>query len=471
MVTPMPMRVRALPSGRAVVVGDDGRFFEAGAGYVERLANASLTCRDTDFLVEEGFADDGNTFRRLVHDWRVAKRRAAPTTLDYLILVPTLRCNLACGYCQVSRVNASQAGFDWTEETLAAVLGLIDGLMTTTIKIEFQGGEPTLRPDLIRSVMRRCERFAERQFVICTNLSRLDDELLSILDDPHVVVSTSLDGDDETHERQRTRSGGTQASFTANLAAVIERYGVGKVSALPTVDPERPPEPDTLIDAYASRGLRDIFLRPITYHGFARKRHAAAVDPGVAWRAYYERFIRRIIERNWADREVFLTESYLAVCLARIMRPGVDRHVDLREPNPVGVDYVVVDHDGRVYPTDEARMLTRSRVIDLSIGTVADGWDTEARRAMHAHSTNADDPDCKRCAYQPFCGRDLIDDIARYGTIDRPRHETEFCRRHTHAFDLAFELLLSDDPADAYSVSRWLGGHGAIDRLVAVAPS
>ena len=136
--------------------------------------------------------------------------------------------------------------------------------------------------------------------------------------------------------------------------------------------------------------------------------------------------------------------------------PGADRHVDLRNPNPLGLDYIVVDHDGIVYPTDEARMLSRSGVIDLAIGDVFEGWETEARAQLNAASTNQFDPACQRCAFQPFCGRDLVDDIARYGRVDMPRPETEFCRKHRHLFDLIFRLIYEDDPAVRWSLSRWL---------------
>jgi radical SAM protein with 4Fe4S-binding SPASM domain len=151
-----------------------------------------------------------------------------------------------------------------------------------------------------------------------------------------------------------------------------------------------------------------------------------------------------------------LDESYLSLCLRRILQPGRDRHVDLRNPNPVGSDYVVIDYDGTVYPTDEARMLTRSGIVDLAIGHVSSGWDTERRDALNTHSTNQWDPACERCAYQPFCGRDVIDDLARYGRIDIPRLETEFCRRHLHIFDFIFSLIYSEDEAALYSLRRWL---------------
>jgi radical SAM protein with 4Fe4S-binding SPASM domain len=313
-----------------------------------------------------------------------------------------------------------------------------------------------LRPDLIRVIIDRARRFEERQFVICTNLQSIGPDILSLFDEPDVFISTSLDGEFETHLRNRTSDADTTNEFRRNLAMVVERYGPHKISALPTIDPERPPAPDALIDAYLEFGLESIFLRPINYQGFARKHHASSREQDIAWRAYHERFVLRLIERNWEDRSVVLEESYFSICLRRIFQPGADRHVDLRNPNPLGYDYVVIDYDGQVYPTDEARMLSRSGVIDLSIGDVQSGWDTPARATLNAHASNLFDPACQRCAYQPYCGRDVVDDIARYGRIDLPRHQTEFCRRHLSLFDLAFRLIYAEDEPTRYSLARWL---------------
>src|SRR3546814_7600455 len=68
----------------------------------------------------------------------------------------------------------------------------------------FQGGEPTLRLDLIAAVIERCTRFAERQFVVCTNLQSLSDAHLALFDRDDVYISTSLDGDVATHTANRS---------------------------------------------------------------------------------------------------------------------------------------------------------------------------------------------------------------------------------------------------------------------------
>lgn len=391
---------------------------------------------------------------------QAAARLAEAGNLDYLILVPTLRCNLSCSYCQVSRAPVDQPRFDWSEETLGHVLDLLASLTTSEIKIEFQGGEPTLRLDLVEAIIAACERFEEKQFVICTNLSKLDARLMALLDNPDVYISTSLDGLAATHTAQRTGSAERTGEFLANARAIIAEHGADKISALPTIDQAHPPDPDELIDAYRALGQTSIFLRPINYQGFARKRHAASNADHDAWWTFYDRFVARIIARNFEDQSIVFEESYLTLCLARIFQAGHDRHVDLRNPNPVGADYVLIDFDGTVYPTDEARMLSRSGVVDLAIGTVATGWDTPARELLDRHSTNIGDPACDSCAYQPWCGRDLVDDLSRYGTILKPRHETFFCQKHLHMFDLAMRLIYDPDPAVRYSLAKWTGLSG-----------
>lgn len=452
-----PLRARARSSQSLTFVGDGGHFFSAPTAFLDRLQSDALTDADMRFLAQEGHAtSDRGDLGWITHAYGVAQRLAKVGPLDYLILVPTLRCNLDCSYCQVSRAPEHAAGFDWSQDTLEAVLAMIDKLDTQSIKIEFQGGEPLLRPDLIHAVIERCARFTEASFVICTNLMTLDGPSWALIDRPDVQISTSLDGPSDLHRKNRTRSTEATHRFHANLTEITDRYGPGKVSALPTLDPNDLPGPADLIQAYTDFGLTSIFLRPVNFQGFARKRHPGSRSFDEQWRTFYESFVSEIIRRNWSDRSQVVEESYLSLCLRRIFKSGLDRHVDLRNPNPAGHDYVVVDYDGGLYPTDEARMLTRSRVIDLGIGHVSTGMDLRARDALNAHATNSFDPACQRCAYQPFCGRDLIDDLSRYGRVDMPRHETAFCQRHLHIFDLAFSLIFSEDEATNYSVRRWL---------------
>ena len=152
-----------------------------------------------------------------------------------------------------------------------------------------------------------------------------------------------------------------------------------------------------------------------------------------------------------------MEEYYLSHCLRRVLQAGHDGHVDLRNPSLPARDYIVVDFDGRLYPTDEARMLSRIGQIDLAVGTAREGVDREKIASLIPSALNNFDPDCIHCPYQPFCGTDLVDDVSRYGRIDLPRAETWFCGRQLFVFDRAMKLLYSRDETDLFSLRHWAG--------------
>ncbi|WP_217568772.1 His-Xaa-Ser system radical SAM maturase HxsB [Mesorhizobium sp. GbtcB19] len=452
-----PLRFRELSNGSTLFADDAGGFFRSGQGFLSRYATDDLTAADVAFLREGNHGFDCEfdlSWTSFAYRW--ARRQSKPQNLSYAILVPTLRCNLTCGYCQVSRAPENSRGFDWSEETLAGVLAFLSGLDGPDVKIEFQGGEPLLRIDLLEAVRDYCRgRFSNTQFVVCTNLQALDARAWAFLDAEDTFISTSFDGDRTTHERQRTHSADATDAFFQNLEAAVSRYPAGKISALPTVDVAKPPDFHALLDNFERYGIRSVYLRPINYQGFARK-----LDQGdnvlVRWNRLHSEFIELLIARNYQTGQ-FMEEYYFVQCLKRVLRLDADNHVDIRNPNFFAADYVVIDHDGKFYPTDEARMLSRIGRVDLSIGDVAAGIDRAKVALLNSGASNHFDPDCIHCVYQPFCGTDVIDDISRYGRIDVARRDTWFCGRQLSIFDKVFEILYRQDKPTRASVAAWLG--------------
>lgn len=452
-----PLRFRELHGQRILMADDSGSYFLTDRAFVERYAWDELNQSDTDFLVQKGqaFYTEGDlSHTAFLTRW--AQRQHVGGGSAYVILIPTLRCDLRCSYCQVSRAPIAAKGFDWDEQTLERVLTFLDDLPVDEIQIEFQGGEPFLRLDLLNAVADFARRrFHRASFVVCTNLQTLDADILAFLASEDVLISTSLDGPHQVHTQNRTGTAELTQAFHRNLVQVLDLIGPSRVSALPTIDMENPPKPEDLIVAYEGFGFTSLYLRPVNYQGFARKSHPSA-RTSETWNVYYRNFIDTLITHNARTGRV-MEEFYLAHCLRRILAPGVDNHTDLRNPNIPTGENAVIDFDGLIYPSDEARMLARVRQVDLSIGNVADGLDQEKLALLAPSHVNNFDPDCIHCPYQPFCGTDPIDDLSRNGRIDVPRHESWFCQRHLAVFDLAIELLFSRDPAVEFTLCRWLG--------------
>ena len=465
-----PLRFRILNDNRIIVADESGAYFLADYNFIERYVRDALTPQERQFLREKGHAYE--RVGDLAHTGfltRWARRQHVSDGPAYIVLVPTLRCDLRCTYCQVTPAPLTARGFDWSDETLEKTLEFLDRLPSDEIQIEFQGGEPFLRLDILQTIAAFARRrFQKTRFVVCSNLQSLNDEIIAFMDHDDVLISTSLDGPHPIHTRNRTGDTALTDAFFRNLQRVISLIGTERVSALPTIDVENPPDPEDLISAYEEFGFTSLYLRPVNYHGLARKNHPASKSP-TSWSSYYRGFIHRLIERNVRTGMV-MEEFYLALCLRRILAPGVDNHTDLRNPNiPAGTN-VLIDFDGRIYPSDEARMLARIRHVDLSIGNVAEGLDKEKIALLAPGHVNNFDPDCIHCPYQPFCGTDPVDDLSRFGRIDVPRSESWFCQRQLTVFDLAMELLYRRDPVVDFSLSHWLHLESIPEALRPVAP-
>ena len=210
-----PFRFRELMS-RMLVTNEVGDYGVFETDVVDRLFTGALTEGEKAKLQDLSILIEPNS------EWRLASLRrristkysTQATKLTYLILVPTLRCNLSCGYCQVSRAPLDAQGFDWGDEQIDDFEKFLEHVDTDNVKIEFQGGEPTVRPDLVSRIMKVCERNIEHvEFAICTNLITLTKEIEALFERDNVVISTSIDGPVDVMTKNRTESNEVSKTF------------------------------------------------------------------------------------------------------------------------------------------------------------------------------------------------------------------------------------------------------------------
>jgi len=186
-----PFRFRAV-SDKLLITNEIGDYGLFDTEVLDRFFNNSLSdieqqkFQQLSILIEPGAEWRLASIMRRIRD----RSRDDSVRLSYLIIVPTLRCDLACSYCQVSRAPLDSTGFDWTSEQLTQFERFLDQLDGTHLKLEFQGGEPTLRPDLLEQIIQICEhRFQSVDFVICSNLTRLNSKIEEIISRDNVTVS------------------------------------------------------------------------------------------------------------------------------------------------------------------------------------------------------------------------------------------------------------------------------------------
>lgn len=457
-----PFRFRKIAPDLELVVNEVGDFDFFEPNIAERVLHDTVNAQETDQLRNLYIAlDDENDWRLTALAARLRnKTRKRASKLSYMLIIPTLRCDLACTYCQVSRANQNAKGYDLSHENIEQLPAFWEQFAGNQIKIEFQGGEPTLQVDTLNKIIGKAEsHFDHVEFAICTNLMTLTPEIEAIFARPNVHISTSIDGPAPTMAENRTGTSDRANTFFQNLSYLQRTYGLDKVSALPTITTKNLSNIKSVIDEYVDRGFSSIFLRPVNFLGFARKNHADSIDGSVAWNDAYFEALDHIMEIN---KKQFFEEFYLSMMFKKVLSIGEASFVDFRSPNRYMDDYCVIDFDGSVYPTDEARMLSRTRQVDLCLGKLGEPLDSEKLMALNFHAMNEVHPECIHCTYGPFCGIDLVDDLSRYGSIDVPKSETVFCKRHIAVFDHIFQKIAERDRSWLDPMMSWaFRGNGA----------
>jgi radical SAM protein with 4Fe4S-binding SPASM domain len=299
-----------------------------------------------------------------------------------------------------------------------------------------------------------CRRqFEEVEFVICTNLVEMPKEVEEVFDHEDVFISTSIDGDVSTMTANRTSDDQASSKMLKNFEYIVSKYGPDKIAALPTITEDNFNDPRPLIDMYRELGFQSIFLRPVNYMGFARKQHPSSLSHFQKWNDFYHQALEYICEINDDD---YFEEFYASMCIRNAFGRQSSGYVDFKSPSNFLSSYCVIDFDGKIYPSDEARMLSRSKHVDLAMGTMSDGFDEEKRDSLNFRSIHHVNEDCTHCAYMPFCGNDPIDDLSRYGRVDVPKQDTWFCNRQIDLFDFTFGKISEEDPKWMRMFLKWI---------------
>ncbi len=156
--------------------------------------------------------------------------------VEGIILQVTQNCNLRCEYCAYSggyknRVHTNKR---MSKETaLQAIDFLIDHSKDCSqINIGFYGGEPLLEFDLIKECVNySIERIEGKiiHFSLTTNGTLLTEEVMDFFVKHKVLLTISLDGPEEVHDKNRKFANSEKGSFAVvmnNLRKLQKKYPV-----------------------------------------------------------------------------------------------------------------------------------------------------------------------------------------------------------------------------------------------------
>jgi His-Xaa-Ser system radical SAM maturase HxsB len=453
----LPYCARSLGDGRSVVVARTGDYAVLSEEELQHLGTdpgslpiaRQADLRSRHLLASVGPRPGG---RRLELSRISARRETVLSGPSLHIIVPTLQCGHSCRYCQVSRALDDQS-HHMAEQDLDAACATIVESKATSLTVEFQGGDPLLRFDLIVRAIHRIEELnrlkgKRLRFVIASTLHQLTQSMCEQLRGHEVFLSTSIDGPPDLHNSNRPTS--TRDSYECTLQGLeLARRTLGpdSVSALMTTTKASLARPEEIVDQYVALGLPDIFVRSLSVYGFA-KRNEAHLGYGLdTFQPFYERCLERVL---WWNRQgVQLREVQASIILNKLLSPFDSGYVDLQSPTGSGLATLVYNYDGFVYPSDEARMLLETGDGSQRMGRIgtplAQLVDSPVVRSLVDASLTEFTPGCRECAYSAFCAPNPIDALAQYGTLTAPVHLTRHCRRHLWLFDLFVRRIEAAD--------------------------
>jgi His-Xaa-Ser system radical SAM maturase HxsB len=461
----LPFRFTELDAERYVLTNLAGEFLTIPRASLAPIVRHELSPASplyTDLLARQFLTDHQSSIATdlLAIKLRTRYERLAEFTRLHIFVV-TLRCEHSCLYCQVSRQSDNKLKFDMSRETASAAIDLALRSPAEAIKIEFQGGEPLLNFDLIQYIVTEVKARNTRKalsFVIATNLSLINDEILYFCDMHSILISTSLDGPRDLHNRNRPRPDGDSYERTIQgINGVRARLGRDRVSALMTTTEASLTRSRDIIDEYIVQGFNEIFLRPLAPYGFALKTKSYTAYGVERWLGFYQNGLDYIIDLN--KRGIPFRERYAAIILKKMFTNDDPGYVDLMSPAGIGIGAVVFNYDGAVYASDESRMLaemgdTTFKLGELGVNTYEEIFTSPKLLDPIEQSFAYSAPMCNDCAFEPFCGADPVFHYGRYGDYVGRKPESEFCRRNMGIFRYLIQRMEEEEFVKRLSL-RW----------------
>lgn len=468
----LPFKFHRINATKEILVNEVGDFIIVPSGTAETIISKKLL----KHIDEDLYADLISNFFiceekvPALIDILATRYRTKKSFLDYFtslhIFVISLRCEHTCHYCQVSRVVQNKDLYDMKTSHIDKGIDLMMQSPNPNITMEFQGGEALLAFDKIKYAVIKASDEAPKKnkhitFVICTNLAPITDEILEFCLLYQILISTSLDGPEYIHNKNRHRPGNNSYQLAIKgINKCRESLGNDRVSALLTTTNLSLDYPNEIVDEYFNQGFRNIFLRSISPFGFAAKNSKKNKYEASKFLNFYKTALNRIIEYNLNGE--FYREDYASIILKKILTPFPVGYVDLQSPSGMINSVIVFNYDGKVYATDEARMLAETKDYTFQLGDLDVNSYNEIFYGDKAFQfaeawTNESLPGCSECAFQMYCGTDPVLNHQTQGDIYGHRPTSVFCQKNMEIIRYLIELMDSNKQIE-HVFRSWITG-------------
>lgn len=452
-------------SGKEVLVNELGDMLIADEGTVQSIVNHTIDINSdiykslvANFFISETVIPElADVYASRLNE----KKRYLDDFTSLHIFVLTLRCNQNCIYCQASSRDEEALKCTMSREDMERAVKLMFKSPSKFLTMEFQGGEPSLLPDLVEYGVSLAEEInktecREMSYVLCTNCICLSDRMLDICKRYNIVISTSLDGPQWLHNANRGRENSYQ-KVTAGIARAREILGNNAVAALMTTSVQALDYPEEIVDAYVVNGFSAIFFRALNPYGLALKTEN--------WDEYTDRFIEfykkgfeHILKLN--KNGTFIVEEFAAIILRKMLSPFCTGFVDLQSPAGIINGVLIYNYDGYVYASDESRMLAEYGDFTFRLGSLKDKYEdivySDKVKAITDVWANECLAGCSDCGIREYCGADPVRNHSTQGDMYGYRPTSFLCRKNKAIIEYLVSLIIEREDEVMPIFNSWL---------------
>lgn len=378
------------------------------------------------------------------------------------IFVLTNECNASCVYCQAqSKASVCRGKMDIN--TAYKALGIAFQTPNPSITIEFQGGEPLLNFLTMKQIVERAELLKVAyskvvRYTLVSNLSLLTDEMIAFFKQYSFGVSTSLDGPEKLHNKNRPfHTGGGTYEKTIDGIKRLQSEGVD-IGAIQTTTKYSLAYAKEIVHEYQRLGLHSVFIRPLTPLGLANDAWSEIGYSAEDFIAFYKEALLEIIAAN--ENGYKMSEGHASILLAKVLAGYARNYMELRSPCGAAFGQVAYYYDGSIFTCDEGRMLAEMGDNAFLLGQVDTAtydsiMNCKVCRTVAVASVLESAPTCHNCIYQPYCGVCPVINYALYGDVFSKLPNNYRCQIYGGILDSIFNILKGNNPVHNTIFQEW----------------
>lgn len=344
--------------------------------------------------------------------------------LPYLFVLSTTNgCNLSCKYCYANSINKNYVYMSL--EVMKKTIDIAVSMPQKLIGVEFHGGEPLLRFDIIKEAVLYGEKMAnlhnkELKFLIQTNGTLLNEDIAHFIKKHNIDLGISLDGPKRINDRNRVFSDGrgSYGRIMKNIS-MLQKMNV-KFGILAVIEDWK--EINRIFTFYSQKNINSVKLNFIFPQGRAilQKQDIDEVRASCE----FLKIVDRLIKLCNRQKEK-IKEANIGFILENIISPNSeDRYMCLNSPCGAMLDMVAVDKDGSILPCEKMVGIDYFKKY-YTIGNVKSinnfqkvVLTSKIRTTLLDRNVDAID-DCKSCTWKRFCsGGCLVDAYLINGDIN-----------------------------------------------------